>query len=125
MTTMLMALNTRNFDHKKAYGYDNIVMDSDYSQVDRANIENINNVTSMVRFSYTENRKIAIEKFENITVIEPITTKDFDFKDAAKGVLFLGDRISIEIVNKDSAAILYPKAFNKLGHFNQFTLKLT
>ncbi|AAW87714.1 hypothetical protein VF_A0644 [Aliivibrio fischeri ES114] len=122
---MLMALNTHNFDHKKAYGYDNIVMDADYSQVDRANIENLNNITAMVRFSYTENRQITIEKFENITVIESITTKDFDFKDAAKGVLFLGERISIEIVNKDSAAILYPKAFNKLGHFNQFTLKLT
>ncbi|TFH89281.1 hypothetical protein [Vibrio ouci] len=120
---MLMVLNTRGFNHKEAYGDKRVVMDADYSQVKRANIQNLADVTLIVRFSYTEHGQVAIEKYDNISVKEHETTKDFDLNDADKGVLFLGDLTSLEIVNKDSAAILYPKAFNKLGHFNQFTLK--
>ncbi|QUM76752.1 hypothetical protein HWV00_11195 [Moritella sp. 24] len=120
---MLMALNTRDFNHKKAYGYDRIIMDADYSQVERAKVNDLKGVTSMVRFGYTENGQVSIETFKNIKVKEDITTKNFNFEDAETGVLFFGDSVSVEVVNKTSAAILFPKAFNKLGHFNQFTLK--
>ena len=120
---MLMALNTRYFDHEKAYGYENIIMDANYAQVQRANIDNLDSITAMVRFSYTQTQQILIETFNNIEVMKDITTKNYDYEDAEKGVLFLGNIVSTETVNKSSAAILYPKAFNKLGHFNQFTLK--
>ena len=33
---MLMALNTRGFYHKTAYGYENAVMDADFNQLDRS-----------------------------------------------------------------------------------------
>ncbi|CAH0529944.1 hypothetical protein [Vibrio hippocampi] len=120
---MLMALNTRYFDHKKAYGYDRIIIDANYAQVQRANIECLDSITTMVRFSYTEDKQVLIETFDNIQVLKDITTKDYDFEDAELGVLLLGDLITTETVNKSSAAILFPKAFNKLGNFNQFTLK--
>ncbi|WP_210454715.1 hypothetical protein [Vibrio crassostreae] len=119
---MLMVLNTRNFDHKKAYGYDRIIMDANNSQVERANIEDPKSIISIVRFSYSQNKQVIIEKFENISA-KDIITKNFDYQDDKEGILFFGDCISTETVNKDSAAILYPKAFNKLGNFNQFTLK--
>ncbi|MGF1800144.1 hypothetical protein L4D11_05610 [Vibrio gigantis] len=120
---MLMALNTRYFDHEKAYGYKNIIIDANYAQVQRANIENLDSITTMVRFSYSQTQQVLIETFDNIEVIKDITTKNYDYEEAEQGVLFLGNLVSFETVNKSSAAILYPKAFNKLGHFNQFTLK--
>lgn len=120
---MLMALNTRYFDHEKAYGHENIIMDANYAQVQRANIEDLDSVTTMVRFSYTPNQQVLIETFNNIEVLKDITTKNYDYEEAEQGVLFRGDIITTETVNKSSATILYPKAFNKLGHFKQFTLK--
>ncbi|MGL1053846.1 hypothetical protein [Vibrio vulnificus] len=119
---MLMVLNTRGFDHKKAYGYDRIIMDASNSQIERAKVGDPKSVISVVRFSYAPNEQVIIEKFQNISVQDTIT-KNFDFQDDEEGILFFGDCISTETVNKDSAAILYPKAFNKLGNFNQFTLK--
>jgi len=120
---MLMALNTRGFDHKNAYKKSNIVIDANYSQVERAKIEP-DNITSIIRFSYAENSQIIVEKFDQILVEHNVTTKNFDLVDSEQGLLFFGRRISREVMNKDSVAIIYPKAINKLGHFNQFTLKL-
>lgn len=119
---MLMGLNTRNFDHKKAYGYDRIIMDANNSQVERENIEDPKSIISIVRFSYSKIKQVIIEKFENVNM-KDITTKNFDYQDHKEGILFFGFCISTETVSKDSAAILYPKVFNKLGNFNQFTLK--
>ncbi len=64
---MLMALNTRGYDHKRAYGLDNIIMDANLNQVSRAKVD-IDSVNSMIRFSYTSNKKVNIEIFEDIIV---------------------------------------------------------
>ena len=118
---MLMAQNTKNYDHKRAYGLDNIVMDANYNQVERAKVD-INNVSSMIRFSYTESKEVVIESFEEITV-KQVTTKNFAYSDDAPGVLFLGKLSSSKVVSKKMAAEFYPDVFNKLVHFKQFTIK--
>lgn len=117
---MILALNVKNYDHKRAYGLDNIIIDANYDQLKRGKID-IRNVGSMVRFCYTKNKSVLIEKFDNVTVKEGITTKDYSYKDHSPGVLFIGHSSSSEIVSKTEAANSYPKVFNKLGHFNQFT----
>ena len=119
---MLMSLNTRNYRHKEAYGRDDIIMDANYSQIERSKVD-IGSVRSMVRFSYTNDRAILIEKFNDVQVIENIMTKDFQYNEHSLGVLFIGIVSSSKIVTKKDAALCYPNAFNKLGHFKQFTIK--
>ena len=98
-------------------------MDANYNQVERSKININSGVSSMVRFSYTESKEVIIESFEEITIKE-VTTKNFAYKDDAPGVIFLGKLTSSKVVSKKVAAELYPNAFNKLGHFKQFTIKL-
>ncbi|WP_218355084.1 hypothetical protein [Alteromonas lipotrueiana] len=64
-----------------------------------------------------------IEMFNEVEVIESIMTKDFHYKEHSLGVLFTGAVSSSKTVTKEEAALLYPNAFNKLGHFKQFTIK--
>ncbi len=121
---MLMALNTRGYDHKRAYGLDNIIMDANLNQVSRAKVD-IDSVNSMIRFSYTSTKKVNIEIFEDIIVKTNIITKDFNYNEDVSGVLFIGKLLSSQVVDKTEAAQLFPDAFNKLGHFKQFTLRLS
>jgi hypothetical protein len=36
---MLLVLNTRDYDHKLAYGLNNIIMDANLDQIDRAKVD--------------------------------------------------------------------------------------
>ena len=119
---MLISLNTRNYQHQKAYGRDDIIMDANYSQIERSKID-IKSVSNMLRFSYTKEKAVLVEIFDKVKVIENIMTKDFDYKEHSLGVLFTGAVSSSKTVTKKEAALLYPNAFNKLGHFKQFTVK--
>lgn len=119
---MLMSLNTRNYKHKKAYGRDDIIMDANYTQIERSKVD-LKSVDNMIRFSYTKEKAVLIEIFNEIKVIENIMTKDFQYKEHSLGVLFTGAVSSSNTVTKKEAALLYPNAFNKLGHFKQFTVK--
>jgi hypothetical protein len=121
---MLMALNTRGYDHKRAYGLDNIIMDANLNQIARAKVD-IHSVNSMTRFSYTPDKKINIETFKDVSVKENIITKGFNYNEDAIGVLFIGELSSNNVVDKTKAAELFPEVFNKLGHFKQFSLRLS
>ena len=79
----------------------------------------------MTRFSYTPEKKVKIETFKNISVIKNITIKDFNYQDDTSGVLFVGDVSSSKSFEKSEASILYPEVFNKLGHFKQFTIRVS
>lgn len=122
---MLMALNTRGFNHRTAYGYENAVMDADFNQLDRAKVA-YNKVNEIVRFSYDEKMYVVVESFNNIGSID-ISVQDYHYQEQSpkvEGILFTGELVSKETMLKSSVAILYPKAINKRGHFNQFTLKM-
>jgi len=121
---MLLVLNTRDFDHKSAYGLNNIIMDANLAQIDRAKVD-IDSVNSITRFSYERNKDVKIETFNNIKVKKDITTKDFNYKDDKSGVLFIGDLVKSDSMTKLVATQKYPEVFNKLGHFKQFTLRLS
>ncbi|WP_461534748.1 hypothetical protein [Spongorhabdus nitratireducens] len=117
-----MALNTRNFDHQQAYNLDNVVIDATYSQVERAKVD-LAEVREVVRFSYTKEKQVTVEKYNNISVVRDVQIMDMPDGLTAQGVLLCGERVSREVMNKESVAIIYPKAINKAGNFNQFTLK--
>ena len=119
---MLMLLNTRNYKHEKAYGRDDIIMDANYAQIERSKVD-LKSVVDMIRFSYTKEKAVLIETYDNVKIIENIMTKDFHYKEHSLGVLFTGVVSSSKTVTKQEAASLYPSAFNKLGHFKQFTIK--
>jgi hypothetical protein len=121
---MLLVLNTRDYDHKLAYGLNNIIMDANLDQIDRAKVD-IDSVNAITRFSYEQNKDVQIEIFNNIKVKKNIITKDFNYKDDKSGVLFIGDLVRSDSMTKLVANQKYPEVFNKLGHFKQFTLRLS
>ncbi|WP_422460939.1 hypothetical protein [Endozoicomonas sp. ALB115] len=118
----ILANNCRGFDHAAYYG-EGAVMDCVPEQLGKIKVSEIRDV---VKFQY-EGELVRIDTFTNCYPTD-ITIPDADSKEFSKhsgkdGICYFGDLVSSEVVTKEHAAKLFPKAFSKIGNFNQFTFK--
>ena len=118
----ILANNCRGFDHENEYG-DGAVMDCVPDQLGSIPLHEIRDV---VKFKYNGDM-VQIDTYTNchpkeITIADS-GVKEFSKHNGKSGYCFFGDSVSSEVVTKENAAKLYPAAFNKKGHFCQFTFK--
>ena len=118
----ILANNCRGFDHVSEYGK-KAVIDCVQDQLGKIQPDEIENI---VRFQYKD-YMVQIDTYTNCyhkeVIIPNSETKEFSKHNGKSGMCFFGDIVSSELVTKESAAKLHPKAFNKKGYFCQFTFK--
>ena len=118
----ILANNCRGFDHIKEYGA-GAVIDCIQEQLGKIAISEVRDV---VRFQY-KGEMIQIDTYTNCypkeIVIPDSDVKEFSKHNGKPGFCFFGEMLNSELVTKEHAAKLYPAAFNKKGHFCQFTFK--
>ncbi len=109
----ILANNCRGLEHEKEYGLDAVI---DYIPAQLGNIP-VAEIRDIVRFQY-EGSMIRIDTFTDCHSNNE-DTNDSEHPD----LCFYGKHVNKKVVTKEDAANLYPPAFNKKGHFCQFTFK--